>query len=279
MPNPAYAILASLIWAFSPIYYRAFMKKFDFLQLNLMRTAFSSALLAIPAAILGFGAGLGYAVLSGIITLAVGDSLFLLSIGEMGASIATPVVYTYVFFVQLTAGTVGETVPAANIVAALMVVGGVFFISRGGGVKPRAKGIALGVTAALVWTVGQDLIRVATNTGGDVVSIAFGRVAAAAVALCVAALATGRIRTWPRGYSPKEYGFLALIAVSDLALGSVLYVYSISLVGVALTVILTSLSPLLTQILSKALGKESPSTMDYAGGVLIVAAVILAAVL
>lgn len=279
MPNPAYAIVASFIWAFSPIYYRAFMKKFDFLQLNLLRTTLSAAVLATPAILLGLGAGVEYALLSGVVTLAVGDSLFLLSIGEMGASIATPVVYTYVFFVQLTATTVGETVPASNLAAAIMVVGGVFLISRGGGAKPRARGIALAVAAALVWTAGQDLIRVATNAGGNVVGIAFVRVLSASVALAAAALATGRIRAWPRGYSGKQYGFLALVAVSDLALGSVLYVYSISLVGVALTVILTSLSPLLTQILSRALGKESPSRRDYAGGALIVAAVVLAVIL
>ncbi|HYC11287.1 MAG TPA: DMT family transporter [Nitrososphaerales archaeon] len=279
MPDPAYALLASLIWAFSPVYYRGFLKKFDFLQLNLMRTSMSAVVLAAPAILLGFGAGLEYSILSGVITLAVGDSLFLLSIGEMGASIATPVAYTYVLFVQLTATTVGENVPTANFLAALMVIVGVFLVSRGGGTKPRARGVALAVAGALVWTVGQDLIRVATNAGGSAVGVAFGRVIAASVALFAAALVTGRVKAWPRGFTRREYCFLALVAVSDLAVGSLLYVYSISLVGVAVTVILTSLSPLLTQILSKALGKESPSRLDYSGGALIVAAVVLAVIL
>jgi len=279
LANPAYAIVASIIWAFTPIYYGAFMKKFDFLQLNLLRTALSAAVLATPAILFGFGTGIEYALLSGVVALALGDSLFLLSIGEMGASIATPVAYTYVFFVQLTATAVGERVPASNLVAAIMVVGGVLLISRGGGVRPRAKGTALAVAAALAWTAGQDMIRLATNSGGSVVGVAFTRVLAASVPLAATAMATGRVRAWPRGYTRRQYGFLALVAVGDLAVGSLLYVYSISLVGVAVTVILTSLSPLLTQILSKALGKESPSGRDYAGGVLIVAAVVLAVIL
>jgi DME family drug/metabolite transporter len=99
------------------------------------------------------------------------------------------------------------------------------------------------------------------------------------VALSAAVLATGRLKTWPKGVGRREYGFIAFIAASDLSLGSLLYVYSVSLVGIALTVILTSLSPLLTQILSKALGKESPALRDFAGGLLIVAAVILAVAL
>ncbi len=280
MPDPSYALAASLIWAFSPIYYRSFMKKFDFLLLNFLRTSMASAVLVFPAVYFGFGEGVYFALLSGAITLAVGDSLFLLSIREMGASIATPIVYTYVLFVQLTANAVGESVPFVNVVAALMVVAGVFVLSRGReGGRPRAKGIALGLSAGLVWTVGQDLIQLSTAAGGSAEAIAFSRNLAAAVALGVAVVATGRLSRWPKGLGGKDYGIIAAVALSDLALGSFLYVYSVSIVGVAVTVILTSLSPLLTQLLSRALGKETPSAKDFLGGALIVSALVLAVVI
>lgn len=276
MFEPAYALIPAVIWGFSPIYYRTFMNRFDFLTLNLLRTSLASAVLALPALYFGFGPSLLYALASGVITLTVGDSLFLLGIREMGASIAAPVVYTYVLLIQLTAPAVGEVVPFTNLIAALMVIAGVYVLSRGGGAAPRAKGIAFALAASLAWTVGQDLISVATSAGGNFVSVAFGRNFAAAVGLGVAALASGRLRRWPTGVRAKEFGFLAFIAITDLVVGSVLYVYSVSLVGIALTAILTSLSPLLTQIFSKALGKESPSRKDYAGGILIVAALIVA---
>jgi len=41
-------------------------------------------------------------------------------------------------------------------------------------------------------------------------------------------------------------------------------------------VILISLSPLLTQVLARPLGKETPKRMDFAGRLLIVAALVLA---
>jgi drug/metabolite transporter, DME family len=277
--NPTYAILPAFIWAFSPIYYRGFMKKMDFMSLNLVRTSLASGVLAVPALYYGFGGGEAYALLSGAVTLACGDSLFLLSIRESGASVAAPVVYTYVLMVQLTAGAVGESVPAANFVAAAMVVAGVFVLAKGGGGAPRAKGIAFAMGAAIAWTAGQDLIRAATNAGGNFVTVTFSRDFAGAAALGVAVLLTRRSRNLPSGMNARDYGFLALIIVSDLVLGSLLFVYSISTIGVALTVILTSLSPLLTQVLSRALGKESPSTKDFGGGVLIVAALVLAVAL
>lgn len=277
MINPVYALIPSLIWALSPIYYGTFMRKFDFLVLNLTRTSLASLVLVVPAVYYSFDGGVYYALLSGAVTLAVGDSLFLLSIIEMGASIAAPVAYVYVLFVQLTATTVGENVPYTNLVAAAMVLAGVYVLSRGGG-KPRAKGMTLGLGAAIVWTVGQDMIRLATNAGGSVVMVAFSRNFAAALALAAAVLATGRFRLWPSDLARKDLGVLAVVIISDLVVGSLLYIYSISVVGVAATVILTSLSPMLTQVFSKAMGKESPSGKDFAGGALIVSAVVLAVV-
>jgi DME family drug/metabolite transporter len=277
--NPIYALIPAFLWAFSPIYYRVFMRKFDFLSLNLVRTSLSSAVLFLPAVYFGFAGGIGYALLSGLVTLAIGDSLFLLSIRETGASVATPVVYSYVLLVQLASFTLGQAVPGANVVAAIMVVAGVAVLSRGGGGEPRTKGIVFAIGAALAWTVGQESIQLATGAGTNVFAITFGRTAAAAVALGAVKLLSGGAKKWPSGLEARDWGFVALIVISDLVVGTLFFVYSISLIGVALTLIVTSLNPLLTQLFSRALGKEAPSGRDFAGGVLIVVAVIISVAL
>ena len=275
--DPTYALGAAVIWAFSPIYYRAFMKRFDFLSLNFVRTSLSAAVLAIPAALYWTPQGASFALFSGVVTLALGDSLFLLAVREVGASVATPVVYTYVFLVQVTAGLLGETVPGANFVSAAMVLAGVAALSRGkSGSGSRGKGIALGLGAAAIWAVGQDAIGLATEAGGSVVAIAFMRNLAAAAALGIVLVLTGGREKWPKGLGMREFAVVAAVSVTDLVVGSVLYVKSVSAAGIALTVILTSLSPLLTQLISKATGKESPSFKDILGGVLIVGALVLA---
>jgi len=274
--DPAYALAAAIVWALSPIYYRGFLAKFDVLSFNFLRTSSAAAALAIPALVLWSSAGLGYAVLSGAISLACGDTLFLLSIRETGASVAAPVVYTYVLMIQALGVGLGQSIPYSNFAAALMVLAGVFILSRGGGGKPRLKGIIYAVSAAALWTVGQEFIQASTNAGGGTVPVTFTRDFAAAVALGAAFLLTRKGRGWPKGLGLKGYGAVLLFVLSDLVVGSLLFVYSISTVGVALTVILTSLSPLLTQVFAKALGKESPSRMDYLGGVLIVSALVLA---
>jgi len=277
--NPAYALGAAFVWALSPIYYRGFLAKFDVLSFNFLRTSSAAAALAIPALLLWNSAGLGDALLSGAITLTCGDSLFLLSIRETGASVAAPVVYTYVLMIQAVGVGLGQSIPYSSFAAALMVVAGVFILSKGGGGRPRARGITLAVSAAVLWTVGQEFIQAATNAGGSTVPVTFARNLAAAAALGVAFLLTRKNRIMPHGLGGKGYGVVLLFVLSDLVAGSLLFVYSISVVVVALTVILTSLSPLLTQIFAKALGKESPSAIDYAGGLLVVSALVLAVAL
>ena len=276
MANAAFALGAAAIWAVAPIYYRGFLLKFDFLDFNLLRTSTAAAALAIPALLYWDAHGLGFAMLSGIIALACGDSLFLLSLREVGASVATPVVYTYVLMIQFVGAAVGQVIPVANFAAAAMVVGGVYLLSKGGNGGLRPRGIAFALCTGIVWTVGQEFVQSSTIAGGGFITVAFTRDASAALALAVAVLLTGGRRRWPSGLPLREYCLICCFTVSDLAIGSSLFVYSISTLGVALSVILTSLSPLLTQVTARALGKEFPSPRDFAGGALIVAALLLA---
>jgi len=278
--NPLPALIAALIWAFSPIYYAVYLNKFEMLTLNFIRTSLGAGVLLLPALYFGFQQGAVFAVLSGVIALAVGDSLFLISIRQVGASVATPVVYTYVLLIQLTAFSVGESVVVTNIVSATLIILGVFLLSRGGGGQaPRIRGIIIALGSSIISTVGMDLLKVASSAGLPFVSLAFLRDGSAAIALGLTLLVARRpLSSFRKKVTPREGGYLALVSISDLALGSAIYVYSVSTTGLVLTVILTSVSPFLTQIFSKLLGKEAPSTRDILAGLLIVLALVIATI-
>lgn len=265
-----------MIWALSPIYYRQFVKKFGFHAVNVVRTSTASAAMLAPAVYFGFRFSIAYALLSGVITLALGDSLFLVALNEIGASIATPVIYTYVLVVQLLASSVGEKVGLSNFVSALLVIAGITLLSRRGSGEPRLRGIAIALAGGLMWAVGQTLVKVALDGGSDFVSVAFARNASAAAALGAAYLLRRSGGVGVLNMSRRELCVLGTIAVCDLALGSTLFVYSISIAGVAVTTILVSVSPFLTQMFSRLLGKEQPGLKDMAGGVLVVVAFVIA---
>ena len=70
---------------------------------------------------------------------------------------------------------------------------------------------------------------------------------------------------------------LAAVSVLDIAFGAGLYIYSIGVVGVVFSTIVLGLSPLITQMASRFLRRESPSAFELLAGVLIVLAVTITA--
>ncbi|WP_243676316.1 EamA family transporter [Vulcanisaeta distributa] len=125
--------------------------------------------------------------LSGLLSLVIGDSLYLFSINYSGGvSIAAPVSYTYIPLTVVFAVFLGEQLTITKLLASILLIPGVYLLSRSGSSRREIKGLFLGLGAALAWAAGQSMIKVADITGGlNPISIAFTRVAAAGIVLLV----------------------------------------------------------------------------------------------
>ncbi|MEM3832676.1 MAG: DMT family transporter [Thermoprotei archaeon] len=276
MIDPIPALGTAVIWAISPIYYRDYLVINDVVRINFYRLFYASLGLFLPFIIFGFNDAIIYGSLSGLLTLAVGDTLYLFSIREVGASIAAPVAYTYVLLIQFTAVFLGEQLTINRVVSSMIIILGIYMLSDSKG-SARRKGIVMALLTALLWTVGQSSIKLATMGYINPLSIAFARTTTAMSALGLYMLINRKNR-FNAKIDKKHHILLATISISDLGLGSALYIYSIGIIGLTITIILTSVSPLLTQIVSKILGKENPSTRDVIAGFLIVTALIIAVI-
>jgi DME family drug/metabolite transporter len=268
------ALASATIWAISPIYYRDYLVKNHAIKVNFYRLFYASLGLLLPFIMFGFNYSIIYGSLSGLLTLAAGDTLYLISIREIGASIAAPVAYTYVLLIQFVAIFLGEPLTINRIVSSMIIILGIYILSDSKG-SARKKGIFIALLAALLWTVGQSSIKLATMGNVNPLSIAFARTTTAMSALGFYMLINKKNK-FNATIDKKHHVLLAIISISDLGLGSALYIYSIGVIGLTITIILTSVSPLLTQIASKILGKESPSIRDIIAGFLIVTALIIA---
>ncbi|WP_243676317.1 EamA family transporter [Vulcanisaeta distributa] len=69
--------------------------------------------------------------------------------------------------------------------------------------------------------------------------------------------------------------YLPIIAVLDLGLGVALFAFSMDLIGLGLTVILTGTMPLIAQLMSSAMGREKFSVVKFLGALVIVMAIVL----
>ncbi len=269
------ALVSAFIWAISPIYYRDYLMRNSAIKVNFYRLLYASLGLLLPFLLFKFNSAIIYGALSGLLTLAIGDTLYLISIREIGASIAAPVAYTYVLLIQFAGIFLGEPLTINRIISSIIIVLGIYMLSDSKG-SIRKRGIITALFAALLWTIGQSSIKLATMGNMHPLSIAFARTLTAMAALGLYMLINKDHEQM--NIDKKHHTLLAVISISDLGLGSALYIYSIGLIGLTITIILTSISPLITQIASKILGKEAPSVRDIIAGSLIVAALIIAVI-
>jgi DME family drug/metabolite transporter len=123
---PALPALASAgIWATVSVLYRPYLSGKSLSQVaavNALRLLFASAFLAPPSLLLGAGAGWGLAALSGALSLAGGDTAYFMAIRDVGASVAAPIAFLYIFLAQLIAlATRRESPTRLDLLAGSMV--------------------------------------------------------------------------------------------------------------------------------------------------------------
>jgi DME family drug/metabolite transporter len=270
------ALASSAIWAFCPIYYRDYFVRYDTPTINLLRLCYGGLAMLVPFLLIGSVQGLPYAVASGAIVLVAGDTCYFYAVRFAGASIAAPVAYTDVLLTQFSAVFVGEPLRPTFLVSSCLIIVGIYILSWGDRMAPRFKGVAFALLASVLWTLGQTVLKVATVGGSNPLSITFLRIGGAVVvlgAICAIRRPKGSLR-----FGAKKHAWLAALSMADTAVGTSLFIYSLSLVGLNMTMLFTSPSPFLTQVFSKALGKEKPRANDLIAGSLIVIALVLALV-
>lgn len=272
----AAALLTAIIWAYVSVAYKPFIARLGALRTNVMRMLYA-ALLTAPFAAVAMSPrpGLAYAAASGALSLSVGDTLYLSSIGASGVSVAAPVSYTYVVVAELLSEPLLHERPAPPLIAAsVMVFLGVLLISRGPGGRASPKGVAYALGASLAWSLGQVLIGLADVAGVSPVATAFVRATASGAVLAAASAAAGKD---VRGALRQTVGsWLPLLAAADLGLGVALFAYSVEASGFDQAVVIVSSLPLFAQLIAWASGSERPRPAEVAGAAVIVAAVAVA---
>lgn len=260
------ALATCIIWSLSIVLYKRFSKTIPVIKINIFRLL-GSILVLFPACILlGYllwNMGVIYAALSGVLALAIGDTLYIYSSSIVGVSIAAPIAYLYVIIVQFLAITYGEALTLGKIIAALLAVISIFLITSGSiDVKVRKRkfiGIFLALITCFAWSLGQVVLKPATEFLNPL-EVTLIRALAGFIALLILyPLLITRLRSenYVKSINDfKTFFYILLIGALDLALGSYLFVYSIASIGVDYTVIITGTIPVIAQLFANIIEKE-----------------------
>ena len=289
------ALGAAISWAVAPILYRKALANASPVSANIVRCVTNAAVLVVILAGLGLTGTLtslpvqviAVVVVSGIIGLGVGDTLYMVGLKSVGVARAVPLAATYPLFSLLWATLLGEPVTAVAATGTVVILLGIWLLSREIGdstIHFRGRAVAWGVAASLltavVWSVSITLMDFAVTMPGVVsgleVNYAVVTVRIAGMALLMLALAPLLDRK--HGFLKLSWRTVALLCVGGLAangLGWLLMNHSFLNIDVSQAVPISSTTPLFSTLAGFLFFREKLTRNNTLGAVLVVAGVVL----
>ena len=283
------ALAAAIGWAFSSVSYRKALSSASPFQANAIRSISAGVLMLVFCVALGKIGSLVnlplsvalVAGLSGIISLVVGDTLYMFSLKHLSVSRVVPIGSTYPLFNILIAVILkGEEITAFIIVGALSIVFGIWLISRqeknalnNSHTKTMTKALIATLSAAAMWAVSMTLMNDAvtnleTSTLDDAFAINIIRVLATSILLL--AMSPFADRQFKFLKTPKKvWLILVLSGLVSLGLAWFLLAFSFLYIKESVAVPISSTTPLFSTIAGIVLLKE-PITKQIAFGSIII---------
>jgi DME family drug/metabolite transporter len=227
-------------------------------------------------------------VVSGVVGLGVGDTLYMVGLKSIGVARAVPLAATYPLFSLLWATLLlGEPVTTAAILGTIVILLGIWLLSREKVDKAvhvhgrlELTGVAVSLLTAVVWSVSITLMDFAVTMPGVVSGLganyAIVTVRIAGMALVMLALAPLLDRS--RGFLKVGWRAVVLLCVGGLVangLGWVLMNYSFLNIAEAQAVPISSTTPLFSTLAGFLFFREKITKNNALGALMVVAGVVL----
>ena len=287
------ALGAALSWAVAPILYRKALLNTKPISANIVRCATNAGVLVAALLLLGNVGALTelpigtviLVVVSGVIGLGVGDTLYMIGLKYIGVSRAVPLASSYPLFSLVWATfLLGQPLSLAVVLGAAIIICGIWLLSRekgdeNTGVKGRLAhiGIVVSLVTAVVWSVSITMMDVAVS------SVTSFDANYAIVTLRIASVALFFMLLAP--FLDREHGFLKMkrstvigLCVGGLVangVGWLLMNFSFQNIPLTQATPISSTSPLFAAIAGFMLFHEKMTTKAVLGATAIVAGIAL----
>jgi DME family drug/metabolite transporter len=226
-------------------------------------------------------------VVSGVIGLGIGDTLYMIGLKSVGVAKAVPLASTYPLFSLLWATfLLGEPITVPAVLGASAILIGIWLLSRAKGEsaaddrgKSAFKGLAASLATALVWSVSITLMDVAvTLPGVNGIDANFAIVTMRIAAMSVFMLALSPILDRDRGFLKIKRSTLIELCVGGLVangIGWLLMSYSFLNILESQAVPISSATPLFSAVAGFALFHEKVTAKTALGAIVIVFGIFL----
>jgi DME family drug/metabolite transporter len=281
-------LFTSFLWAISTVVYKSQSKETAPLAITALKMwgalAFMSLIVILPFRTLPFYIpyeNILVLIASVTMGLVVGDMVYLTSQERIGVSYAFPIANIYPILTYVVAiFLVSEDIIISRLIGIIVAVIGVTLISREQSEKNKregitkfdAVGIGLAFLAAICWAFGTVFLQIGV-TGIDPIDANFIRMLFGSIIFVPIFL--GSIKLGMNLPSRRSTKIIIAAGFLGMTLGSLLYTYTVKLIGAPISALLGSTSPLFAVPISVIFLKEKFSSRSIAGALLTVTGVIL----
>ena len=264
------ALLAAAFWAVSTVMLTAQTRRVSTIPLNALRSLFAALFVFL---LLPFGnaidelrdmsAATAIAMIgSGILAMAVADSLYFVCLATLGAALSVPITNSVypILSLLLAALWLDETITAAVLAGTVLVIIGIFLLlyrkepaaaSAFSPILPRVLAGMSRSTAFLLLMISSFFFALSSTWlragAGDLGPIAVGSLRiAASTGVLLPVLYAPPVRTGLRRLTTRDILIIAIAGVIGVGVGTLFFTAAIIDIGAGRTAILTSTMPLFT---------------------------------
>lgn len=262
MPGEAKALLAAALWAAAGIVFALNMRRLGPVTLNLIRSLAGLVFVCLLVVLIGThelrhvsAPTVAAMIGSGVLAIALGDTLFFAVLPTLGASLAVPIsnsVYPVLtFFVAVL--WLDETLTWMVFFGSALILVGIFLLvwraktavplpdePSGRRINPR-KAVLLLVVASVFYTASTIWLRAGS---GDIGALPANVLRAAAASVFLLMAFGVRHPAEPQRPTFSAVASLVAAGIVAIGIGSLLYIQAVQEAGAGRTAVLTSTMPL-----------------------------------
>jgi DME family drug/metabolite transporter len=288
------ALGAAISWAVAPILYRNALVNTNPISANIVRCVTNGIVLTVFLVVLGLTNVLTslppwvliLTIISGIIGLGVGDTLYMWGLKTLGVSRAVPLASTYPLFGLIWAvWLLGQPLSAISITGAFIILLGIWLLSRRNQAEitsPKGKMVLLGVVAslgtAIVWSVSLTMMNVVVSSSVNCLGINYTIVTLRIDSIAVLLTALSPFIDRGKGFLKISKKAIVVLCAGGLianGLGWILMNYSFFFTSETQAVPISSTSPLFAALAGFLFFQEKATLSTILGVISIVVGIIL----
>ncbi len=252
---------SSIIWGVSPALISRYGEKVSETAFTAVRSLFGVTGLIFVFFFIQFTStsislnGLVIVFISAILGPLIGPIMYIKTIKLIGGGNAVTISYLYIFFAQIFSTIfTGEKPLLYLYIGSMIALLGIYYVYVGEQRVVSGKGLIYGLITALSWGMASTILKIALGEG-DPLSIALLR-----NLFTLLLLLPLTFKEWREIFRDKGVLFtVSFTGVLGLGIGMWLFIIAIEKISILSTVLITSITPILTRILSTHIAHEKPN--------------------